>query len=40
MDNELCIKIADEISDKLISLCHKSIDYNKKFLEIYKELLY
>lgn len=39
MEHNLCIKIADEISDKLIFLC-KEPEYQKKtLLEIYSELL-
>lgn len=39
MDNELYIKIADEISDKLIELWKTNKTKNKKILELYKELL-
>lgn len=38
MDNELLIKIADDISEKLISITSKN-DVNKTFLELYHELL-
>ena len=39
MEQEDYIKIADEISDKLISLSQKSKTKKKTILEIYSELL-
>lgn len=39
MDNNLCIKIADEISDKLILLCQNNKTENKGVIELYNELL-
>lgn len=39
MDQETCVKIADEISDKLISLCNDKKAKTKTILELYNELL-
>lgn len=39
MEQELCIKIADEISDKLISINKERKVHNKTIIEIYNELL-
>jgi hypothetical protein len=39
MSQEMYIKIADEISDKLISISEEKIKPNKNILEIYSELL-
>ena len=39
MDNETCIKIADQISDKLIKLCINNETNNKSIIELYNELL-
>lgn len=39
MDNEIYIKIANEISDKLIELWKTNKTKDKKILELYKELL-
>lgn len=39
MDNELCIKIADEISDKLISLWKNKQTNNKNIMDLYNQIL-
>lgn len=39
MNNDLCAKIANEISDKLIYLCINKKTKNKSILELYNELL-
>lgn len=39
MDNELCIKLADEISDKLIELWKKHQTENKNIMDLYNQLL-
>lgn len=39
MDNELYIKLADEISDKLISLWKQNKTKNKKIIDLYNEIL-
>jgi len=39
MDNELYVKIADDISDRLISLWQNKKTNNKKIIDLYKELL-
>lgn len=39
MDNELYIKLADEISDKLIYLWKNKKTQNKNIIELYNDLL-
>ena len=39
MDNELCIKIAEEISDKLISLWKNKQTNNKNIMDLYNQIL-
>lgn len=39
MSQEMCSKIADEISEQLISLCHNKKVHQKTILELYSELL-
>lgn len=39
MDIDLCIKLADSISDKLISLWKNNKTNNKNIIELYNELL-
>lgn len=39
MDNEMYIKIADQITNKLISLCKNNKTNNKSVIELYNELL-
>lgn len=39
MNIDLCIKLADSISDKLILLCKNNKTNNKSILELYNELL-
>lgn len=39
MDNERYIKIASEITEKLISICKKDKTNEKSIMELYNELL-
>jgi len=39
MDNEIYIKLADSISDQLISLWQNKKTKNKKIIDLYNELL-
>lgn len=39
MNRNTCIKIADEISEQLISLCNDKMTQEKTIIELYNELL-
>ena len=39
MDQEMCMKIADDITNKLIKLCRTKKVKNKTILQVYSELL-
>ena len=39
MNRDTCIKIADEISEQLISLCNDKMTQEKTIIELYNELL-
>lgn len=39
MNQDICIKIADEISEQLISLCNNKMTQEKTIIELYNELL-
>lgn len=39
MDQEMCMKIADDITNQLIKLCQKNKVKKKTILQIYSELL-